>query len=315
MSKLLTLGIVQQATLSNQVDPYSSDAIPLTFTWNLTEDTEAGRTITLPLNSGNGSTFDFHIVWSDDTEQDVTTTTCSHTFDTIGEKECTITGTLEGWSFNNGGDKLKLTGIYGGNGHVWKYLIRAFKGCSNLITAKIGHWDTSLTTSVSELVRDCTNISYLDINSFTIRGSSPYMILNTYSLTTIDVSNCVIDTTTLSNLFQGCEAVQLLDFTNWDTTGVTNFYRMFWYCIDAVIDPSGFNVESATDLDGFMGGAKSLTTDIYDSTLISWAAQNVNSGLAVNFSGSKYTSGGAAEAARNYLINTKNWTITDGGAA
>ena len=36
-------------------------------------------------------------------------------------------------------------------------------------------------------------------------------------------------------------------------------------------------------------------------------------GLTPNFGGSQYTLGGAAESARNTLINTYGWTITDGG--
>jgi hypothetical protein len=37
--------------------------------------------------------------------------------------------------------------------------------------------------------------------------------------------------------------------------------------------------------------------------------------LRPNFGSSQYTSGGAAEAARNTLISPYNWIITDSGAA
>ncbi|MEM5563728.1 hypothetical protein WNY78_01360 [Psychroserpens sp. AS72] len=47
----------------------------------------------------------------------------------------------------------------------------------------------------------------------------------------------------------------------------------------------------------------------YDSTLIGWASQNVNSGLNLGADGLFYCSP-TAQAARNTLINDKGWTIT-----
>ena len=51
----------------------------------------------------------------------------------------------------------------------------------------------------------------------------------------------------------------------------------------------------------------------YDALLIAWAAQSVQSNVAFT-TPAQYTAGGAAETARNTLVNTYNWTISDGGA-
>ena len=57
------------------------------------------------------------------------------------------------------------------------------------------------------------------------------------------------------------------------------------------------------------------TTANYDATLIAWDAQGTMAfSGTVNFGGSKYTAGGAAEAARTSLIS-KWGGITDGGPA
>ena len=64
----------------------------------------------------------------------------------------------------------------------------------------------------------------------------------------------------------------------------------------------------------FFGGGSGLSTANYDATLIGWAAQNVNSGVSINFGTSQFTGGGEAEAARATLVS-KGWTITDGGTA
>ena len=56
-----------------------------------------------------------------------------------------------------------------------------------------------------------------------------------------------------------------------------------------------------------------MSTANYDATLISWAAQTLQNNVTFDFGSAQYTLGGAAEAARNTLINTYGWTITDGG--
>ena len=61
--------------------------------------------------------------------------------------------------------------------------------------------------------------------------------------------------------------------------------------------------------------ATGLSTANYDALLIAWDAKGAMSySGTVNFGGSKYTSGGAADAARTSLIS-KWGGITDGGAA
>jgi hypothetical protein len=53
----------------------------------------------------------------------------------------------------------------------------------------------------------------------------------------------------------------------------------------------------------------------YDKLLISWGNQGFVYPEIISFGDAQYTLGGAAEAARNTLINTYGWTITDGGGA
>ena len=106
---------------------------------------EAGRTFTLPLNNGNGSTFDCIVDWGDGTRSTVTAyddADRAHTYAADGTYDVEIRGTCEGWSFNNGGDKLKVTRIlfwgdrptFGG----FKYLVGAFYGCANCTSLGYG---------------------------------------------------------------------------------------------------------------------------------------------------------------------------------
>lgn len=70
------------------------------------------------------------------------------------------------------------------------------------------------------------------------------------------------------------------------------------------------NIESMVDM--FSG--VTLSTPNYDALLIGWASQTVKPNVPFHAGNSKYTAGGAAEAARLVLTSSpNNWVITDGG--
>ena len=93
----------------------------------------------------------------------------------------------------------------------------------------------------------------------------------------------------MSYLFANADLLTSIAIDQWDVTAVTNF-------------------------GSFMASHDGLTTGKYDQVLIAWASQAVNTGLTIDFGGSKYTAGGAAATARNTLTSTKGWTIIDGGS-
>jgi hypothetical protein len=99
---------------------------------------------------------------------------------------------------------------------------------------------------------------------------------------------------------------------NWDTTNVTDVSYMFNNANSVNMSFANWNVEGIGSFKQFAPSA-TLSTANYDATLISWAAQNVVLNRDIHFGNSQYTLGGAAETARNTLINTYGWTITDGG--
>jgi surface protein len=125
----------------------------------------------------------------------------------------------------------------------------------------------------------------------------------------------------------------------WDVSSVTNMFAIFQGATSFNQNISSWNVSSATAMDSMFQSATSfnqnigswdinqvtnftnfmnvvtLSTANYDALLIAWDAQGAMSySGTVNFGLSKYTAGGAAEAARTSLI-TKWGGITDGGPA
>ena len=138
------------------------------------------------------------------------------------------------------------------------------------------------------------------------------------SLTSLDLSS--FDTsavTSMNSMFRSCSSLTSLDLSGFNTSAVTDMSGMFYFC-SSLTSAAGlhlWDVTACTNFTIFMQFTPGMTTPQYDATLIAWAAQNVSLGEAIHFGASKYTAGGAAEAARNTLILTHGWTITDGGPA
>jgi len=117
---------------------------------------------------------------------------------------------------------------------------------------------------------------------------------------------------TMQSMFQATTAFNQ-PLGSWNTGNVTTMRAMFLSNTTFDQDISNFDVNQVTDLFNFM--SSTLSTVNYDALLIAWDAQGAMSySGTVNFGGSKYTAGGAAEAARTSLIS-KWGGITDGGPA
>ena len=114
--------------------------------WAVSGD-DTARTITLPLVQSRyeGSlSYNFNVDWGDGSSSVVTAyndINRIHTYASNGTYVVVITGTMEGWSFNNGGSKLKITKVldWGNVGFDgFSYLKCGFMGCQNLVSLASG---------------------------------------------------------------------------------------------------------------------------------------------------------------------------------
>lgn len=96
---------------------------------------------------------------------------------------------------------------------------------------------------------------------------------------------------------------------NWDVSSVTFMDYMFDFAdvFDQPLD--NWNVENVTTMERMFTGLV-LSTENYDAILNSWANQALQSNVEFHGGNSKYCN---SETARNTLINTFGWTITDSG--
>lgn len=183
---------------------------------------------------------------------------------------------------------------------------------------KISNWDTSNVTNFDSFLRsnsqfdnggDLADMDNFDVSSAT---NMRFMLNRTTQMTNIyigswDVSN-VTDFTTFSNPLD----ISNSGIENWDISNGSTFNQFNAYG-QTNVSLANWTPVSMTAANSFMLNNSAMSTANYDATLISWAAQSLQSNVNINFGNAQYTLGGAAEAARNTLINTYSWTITDGG--
>ena len=246
----------------------------------------------LPLSS-TGTT-DAEVDWGDGSSDTLTSwnqAETTHTYSTSGTYTITITGTLEGWSVSNAGDKLKIKEVKNwgnGNGLTLKNINGGyFMGASNM-TCIANDAPTISSSNFQQAFRNASSI-VSGVKNWDVSG----------------VTNFIFCFYQASNFNE--------DLSNWDVSNVTNFKYCFERCFDLDQSFASWDMSNATDV-GRMFKSTTMSTANYDATLIGWAAQSLNSGLSIDFGSARYTAGGAAEAARNTLINTYGWTIVDGGS-
>lgn len=155
---------------------------PFTIEWTVAGDA-AARTVTLPLVAGYS--YNFVANWGDGTSSTVTAYNDAnriHTFPSDGVYITKIYGVMEGWSFNSGGSRLKITRIiHWGNSPVFsgfKYLSSGFYGCTNLVGPLPFSESIPISgtgpTNLDRLFRNCTSLDG-DI--------PPYLLYKTTSVT------------------------------------------------------------------------------------------------------------------------------------
>ena len=105
------------------------------------------------------------------------------------------------------------------------------------------------------------------------------------------------------------------DISMWNISNVIAAAGMFYEATAFNKSLAAWNVTSLTGAQSlFFANGSGLSTTNYNSLLISWASQNVKTGVSINFGISQYTAGSDAATARATLVS-KGWTITDGGTA
>jgi hypothetical protein len=203
----------------------------------------------------------------------------------------------------------------------------------------LSNWVTASTTGVSKMFNNATAFNGTGLNTWVTdnitvwtefaRGATSF---------NSDVSGWVVNGA-MTSAFLGCSSFVGNGCSTWDVSGMTSASGLFSQCVLFSDNISGWNTSSCTNMTSmlrncdafnrnistwdinqvsafanFMTDATGLETALYDALLIAWDAQGAMSySGTVNFGGSKYTAGGAAEAA-HISLEAKWGTIIDGGS-
>jgi len=233
------------------------------FTVDTTKAGTASDKFQLPLVDVGAVSF--IVAWGDGTTDTITNyndTETLHTYSSSGVYTISIEGEVKGLSFDNLGDKLKITNVSNCGGlNLTEHSI--FRGCSNLIWTAT---DTPVvsTTSLKDMFRDCTlfnsNIGGWDVSLVT----------------------------EFSSTFRGCTAFDQ-DLSAWDIGSATNMTNIM-----------AFVTLSTANYDALLIGWESqapntgLTPNFWDSTYTAGGAAATARASLVSTYGWTITDGGTA---------------------
>jgi surface protein len=134
-------------------------------------------TFTLPLISGG--TYDFNVDWGDDSNDDITVyddAATTHTYASEDEYTITITGTLYGWRFYNGGDCAKMRDVSDWGAGVFRMgaTTAHFYGCSNMTCSAANAPDITGTTSLSSAWHSCSSLASLALTDWDVSSVTSF---------------------------------------------------------------------------------------------------------------------------------------------
>ena len=267
--------------------------------WNTTKPGSSG-TNEVKLALTPSGTYNFDIYWGDGINNTITSwnqAEVTHTYDSPDEYTIHITGTIIGWSFNNGGDKEKLVEIkrWGtlrlGNSGGYFYgcknlditasdilnltgtttLINAFHGCTNIVEIeKMNEWNVSSVTSMQNMFWAASsfnqNISSWDVSSVTNMG---YMFSGAFSFNQPIGGWNVSSVTNMFYLFSHARSFNH-PIGSWDVSSVTNMWGMFNNARSFNHPIGSWDVSSVTHMMGMFISAFDFNQDIGD-----WDVSNV----------------------------------------
>ncbi|MCH4552434.1 BspA family leucine-rich repeat surface protein [Aestuariibaculum lutulentum] len=209
-----------------------------------------------------------------------------------------------------------------------------FSGCENF-DQPLNNWDVSNVTDMASLFERCTNFNQT-LNLWNVKNvqDMSYMFYKT-TLFNQDISNWNVKNVQEMNAMFFSSTSFNQDISNWNVKNVLNMSYMFSEATSFNQNISKWNVENVQFMDYMFLEASNfnqalgqwniknvlnmtdmlydsgLSTANYDSTLIGWSSKVLQN--KVNFQTN--TTYCLSQEARQYIIDTYDWNISDGGPA
>jgi surface protein len=176
--------------------------------------------------------------------------------------------------------------------------------------APIGNWNVAKVISMEDMFRSTQTFNQ-DLSHWDVRSVQymPYMFLNATAFNqdigSWDVKNVV----SMGSMFSGASLFNQ-DISSWDVSKVRGMRSMFYNATGFDQNIGTWNVSNVTDMTSMFFGV-TLSMENYDKLLIGWGnLPSLQNGVQFHGGGSQYCLGANA---RQNLINTHGWSITDSG--
>jgi surface protein len=182
---------------------------------------------------------------------------------------------------------------------------------ARLINQPLASWNVSRVTDMGGMFSGARSfnqpLSAWNVSRVTDMGEM-FSIASSFNqpLDSWDVSSV----TDMNRLFKDASSFNR-PLDSWDVSSVTDMSWMFKDASSFNRPLDSWNISSVSDMKDMFGGVI-LSTINYDGMLVSWSQLPLQSGVVFDAGNSQYSDGPAATA-RQLLIDTYDWTITDGG--
>ncbi len=170
----------------------------------------------------------------------------------------------------------------------------------------IGNWDVSSATEMWTMFANAYVFNQ-DLNNWNVSNvtSMRYMFESAYAFNG-DISDW--DVSNVTEMYHMFESTEMFNnnISSWDVSNVTDMNSVFENAIAFNQNLGGWDIGSVTTMEDMLSEC-AMSTENYDNTLVGWANQPTQNGVALGSLGLTYCAG---EAARSFLINLRNWSIT-----
>jgi surface protein len=127
-------------------------------------------------------------------------------------------------------------------------------------------------------------------------------------VTATDVPN-LSSATNMQNMFRDATSAKP-DTSAWDVSSVTNMYAIFYRASSANPDTSNWDVSSVTNMQSMFRDSN-ISVENLTACYENWSQLNLQQNVEFSAGNTQYNASG--QAGRDILVNTYNWSITDGG--
>ena len=274
-------------------------------TWATTVTNEM---ITIP-TSGEG--YNYMVDWGDGDSDSGQTGNVSHSYAIPGVYTVKISGDFPRIFFNNSGDKDKIRSIEQWGNNVWTSMNSAFMGASNLVSNANDIPDLSMVTDMYGMFAYATSYSGdINMGNWDVSNvNNMYGMFGGAFVFNADIGDWDVSNVTNMKLMFSYAHSFNQDIGGWDVGNVINMDSMFRNTTVFDQNLGGWNVSNVVNMRNMFKGI-TLSTTNYDALLNGWNSLPLKYNVMFSAGKSKYCNG---ETARQNMISSFNWMITDGG--